>query len=136
MLVLLRNDGTSLYATKDLPLAIKKFKEWEIDRSIYVIDVRQSLYMQQVFKLLEVMGFEQANACHHLAYEIVNLPGNVTISSREGAVVLFDDLVSEAISRAADIVHEKNPDLAPDVKDDVARIVALGALKYPDARSG
>ncbi len=131
VLVLLRNDGTSLYATKDLPLAIKKFKEWEIDRSIYVIDVRQSLYMQQIFKLLEVMGFEQANACHHLAYEIVNLPGNVTISSREGAVVLFDDLVSEAISRAVNIVDEKNPDLTPEVKDDVARIVALGALKYP-----
>lgn len=131
VLVLLRSDGTSLYATKDLPLAIRKFEEWNVDRSIYVIDVRQSLYLLQVFKLLDIMGFKQADACHHLSYEIVNLPGNVTISSREGAVVLFDDLVREAVARASNIVEQKNPDLEPDIKNDVARKVALGALKYP-----
>ena len=131
VLVLLRSDGTSLYATKDLPLAIKKFEEWNVDRSIYVIDVRQSLYLQQIFKLLEIMGFEQADECHHLSYEIVNLPGNVTISSREGAVVLFDDLVTEAFARAESIVEEKNPKLDQETKEKVARIVALGAIKYP-----
>ncbi|MBN1264476.1 MAG: arginine--tRNA ligase [Anaerolineales bacterium] len=131
VLVMLRSDGTSLYATKDLPLAIKKFEEWNVDRSIYVIDVRQSLYLQQVFKLLEIIGFKQANKCFHLSYEIVNLPGNVTISSREGAVVLFDDLITEAFSRAAAIVEEKNPDLDTETKENVARKVALGAIKYP-----
>lgn len=131
VLVLLRSDGTSLYATKDLSLAIRKFKEFNIDRSIYVIDVRQSLYLEQVFKVLEIMGFEQAQECFHLSYEIVNLPGNVTISSREGAVVLFNDLVDEAIDRAVAIVNEKNPSLPDDIKQDVARKVALGAIKYP-----
>lgn len=131
VLVALRSDGTSLYATKDLPLAIKKFEEWKIDRSIYVIDVRQSLYLSQIFKLLELMGFKQASQCHHLSYEIVNLPGNVTMSSREGTVVLFDDLVAEAIARAVQIVEEKNPILSDSQKHEVARIVAMGALKYP-----
>jgi len=131
VLVLLRSDGTSLYATKDLPLAIRKFEEWNVDRSLYVIDVRQSLYLQQIYKLLEIIGFEQAEKCFHLSYEIVNLPGNVTISSREGAVVLFDDLITEAFSRAEEIVETKNPDLDRETKLSVARTVALGALKYP-----
>jgi arginyl-tRNA synthetase len=131
VLVLLRSDGTSLYATKDLPLAIRKFEEWNVDRSIYVIDVRQSLYLSQIFKTLELMGFEQAKKCYHFSYEIVNLPGNVTMSSREGTVVMFDDLLNEAFARALAIVEEKNPDIDPSLKDEVSRSVALGALKYP-----
>jgi len=131
VLVVLRSDGTSLYATKEIPLAILKFKEWNIDRSIYVIDVRQSLHLKQVFKLLELMGFEQAKDCVHLSYEIVNLPGNVTMSSREGTVVFFDDLLREALARATTIVEAKNPDLPEDIRKQVALSVALGALKYP-----
>jgi len=131
VLVLLRSDGTSLYATKDLPLAIKKFEEWEVDRSIYVIDVRQSLYLSQIFKTLALMGFKQAEKCYHLSYEIVNLPGNVTMSSREGTVVMFDDLINEAFVRAEKLVEEKNPELSSSEKEAVSRSVALGALKYP-----
>ena len=96
VLVVLRSDGTSLYSTKDLSLAIKKFEQYHLDRSIYVIDVRQSLYMSQIFKVMELMGYAWAENCYHLAYEIVNLPGNVTIASREGTVVLLEDLISEA----------------------------------------
>lgn len=131
VLVLLRSDGTSLYATKDLPLAIRKFEEWKVDRSIYVIDVRQSLYLSQIFKTLEIMGFKQAKKCYHLSYEIVNLPGDVTMSSREGTVVMFDDLLNEAFARAAIIVEEKNPSLSPSQKEEISQSVALGALKYP-----
>ncbi len=130
VLVVLRSDGSSLYATKDLPLAIQKFEEYDLDRSIYVIDVRQSLYMKQIFKTLEILGYDWADKLYHLAYELVNLPGNVTMASREGTVVLFDDLVSEATNRARDIVEEKNPELSETAKDDIAEAVALGALKY------
>ena len=130
VLVVLRSDGTSLYATKDLSLAIKKFEEYNLARSIYVIDVRQSLYMSQIFKVMELMGYEWAKNCYHLAYEIVNLPGNVTIASREGTVVLLEDLISEAEKRAQVIVQEKNPDLPEAVKAEVARSVAIGAIKY------
>lgn len=130
VLVVLRSDGTSLYATKDLALAIKKFDQFKLDRSIYVIDVRQSLYMQQIFKTLELMGYPWTKNCYHLAYEIVNLPGNVTMSSRDGTVVFLQDLLDEATSRALAIVQEKNPDLDPETKHSIARTVALGALKY------
>jgi len=130
VLVILRSDGTSLYSTKDLALAIMKFKEYPLDQSIYVIDVRQSLYMQQIFKVMQLMGYDWAQKCHHLAYEIVNLPGNVTIASREGTVVLLEDLISEAEKRALKIVQEKNPDLPIVAREDIARTVAIGAIKY------
>jgi len=130
VVVILRSDGTSLYPTKDLPLAIMKFADFDISRSIYVIDVRQSLYMKQIFKILELMGYEWAKDCYHLAYELVNLPGNVTIASREGTVVLLEDLIAEAQKRAYAIVQEKNPELDDGMKMDIALKVAIGAIKY------
>ena len=130
VLVILRSDGSSLYATKDLPLAIQKFKEYDLVKSIYVIDVRQSLYLKQIFKTLEILGYEWADKLYHLAYELVNLPGNVTMASREGTVVLFDDLVKEATRRALAIVELKNPELPDNDKHEIAEAVALGALKY------
>jgi arginyl-tRNA synthetase len=132
VLVVLRSDGTSLYATKDLPLAIKKFEMFNPDLSVYVIDVRQSLYLQQIYKTLALMGHpDWAERCYHFSYEIVNLPGNVTIASREGTVVLLEDLVREARQRALEVVREKNPSLSPAAMEEVAKAVALGAIKYP-----
>jgi arginyl-tRNA synthetase len=130
VLVVLRSDGTSLYATKDLSLAIKKFEQFKLDRSIYVIDVRQSLYLKQIFKTLELKGYAWAKSCYHLAYEIVNLPGNVIMSSREGTVVMFTDFVREATARALEIVQTKNPELPSEKQAEIARAVALGAIKY------
>jgi arginyl-tRNA synthetase len=88
------------------------------------------LYMQQIYKTLELMGYDFARKCYHLAYEIVNLPGNVTMSSRDGTVVLLEDLINEATSRALQIVKEKNPELSLENQLSVARSVALGAIKY------
>jgi arginyl-tRNA synthetase len=131
VLVILRSDGSSLYATKDIPLTIKKMEQFRLDRAVWVVDVRQALYLSQIFKTVELMGYLWAKNLYHLAYEIVNLPGNVTISSREGSVVLLEDLVREATRRARQIVDQKNPELAPEKKDEVASAVALGSIKYP-----
>jgi arginyl-tRNA synthetase len=131
VLVVLRSDGTALYATEDLALAKLKHEEYKPDRSIYVVDVRQSLHFQQVWKTLEIAGYEWAKKCEHLAYEVVNLPGNVVMASREGTVVRLEELIREAKSRAYDVVQEKNPDLSEDQKRDIARAVGLGAIKYP-----
>jgi arginyl-tRNA synthetase len=131
VVVLLRSDGTSLYATKELPLAMLKFEEYPLEQSIYVVDVRQTLHFKQAKKILELMGFEPAQRMQHLAYEIVNLPGNVTMSSRDGTVVLLDDLLREASQRAQNIVAEKNAALSLEQQQEIAREVALGAIKYP-----
>ena len=132
VLVLLRSDSTSLYGAWDLALALTKFKDYDLAKSIYVVDVRQSLHFKQVFKTLELAGYaEEMKKVLHLPYEVVNLPGNVVISSREGMVVLLEELIREATSRSAAIVAEKNPDLPEDIRDTVARQVGLAAIKYP-----
>ncbi|HLF89720.1 MAG TPA: arginine--tRNA ligase, partial [Anaerolineales bacterium] len=132
VLVLLRSDNTSLYGAWDLALALTKFKDYELDKSIYVVDVRQSLHFKQVFKTLELAGYnEEMKKVLHLPYEVVNLPGNVVISSREGVVVLLEELIREATSRSAAIVTEKNPDLASNIRVTVAKQVGLAAIKYP-----
>ncbi len=131
VLVILRSDGTALYATEDLALAKLKFEEYPLDKSIYVVDVRQSLHFQQVWKTLEIAGYKWAENCQHLSYELVNLPGNVVMASREGTVVLLEDLIREAKSRAYEVVEEKNPGLDPAEKQEIANAVGLGAIKFP-----
>ena len=127
--VILRSDGTSLYLTKDLALAKVKFETYHVDRSIYVVDVRQSLHFQQAFKILELMGFPQAAKCYHLAYGFVDLPGGA-MSARKGNLVLFKDVADEAYRRVQAVIAEKNPDLTEAERDEVARKVGLGALTY------
>ena len=130
--VVLRSDNTALYATEDLGLAQQKFSDYpKLDRSLYVVDVRQSLHFQQLFKTLELAGYDWAKRCQHVAYELVNLPGNVVMASREGTVVLLEDLIKEATERALQVVREKNPDLSEEQKMNVARAVGIGAIKYP-----
>lgn len=127
--VLLRQDGTTLYSAKDLALAKRKFEDYDVDRSIYVVDVRQSLHFQQVFKILELWGFPQATKCYHLSYGTVSLPEGA-MSSRLGNVVLYMDVAEEAQRRVLEIIAEKNPDLGQAERKEVARQVGLGALNY------
>ena len=127
--VILRNDGTTLYLTKDLALAKEKFEKYNVDRSVYVIDVRQSLHMQQTFAILKLMGFPQAEKCYHLGYGFVSLPEGA-MSARRGRVVLFKDVADEAIRRVLAEIQQKNPDMPKAERNDVAIKVGLGALAY------
>ncbi|MCC6956175.1 MAG: arginine--tRNA ligase [Anaerolineales bacterium] len=127
--VILRSDGTTLYLTKDLALAKEKFEKYGVDRSIYVIDVRQSLYMQQTFKILELWGFKQAEKCYHLGYGFVSLPEGA-MSARRGRLALFKDVYDEALRRVQLEIEQKNPDLAAEQRELVASQVGLGALVY------
>ncbi len=132
VLVVLRSDGTALYATEDLALAVEKFKDYpDLARSYYVVDVRQSLHFQQVFKTLEIAGYPMAGRCQHIPYELVSLPGNVVMASRDGTVVLLEDLIREATARALQVVKEKNPELGVEQKQAIASAVGIGAIKYP-----
>jgi len=132
VLVVLRSDGTALYQTEDLALTLKKFQDYpQLSRSIYVVDVRQTLHFQQVWKTLEIVGYQEPKKCTHIPYEIVNLPGNVVMASREGTIVLLEDLIREARERALAVVEEKNPDLSIEEKQEVSDAVGIGALRFP-----
>jgi arginyl-tRNA synthetase len=127
--ILLRSDGTTLYLTKDLALAKIKFETYHVDRSVYVVDVRQGLHLQQAFKILEMLGFPQAAKCYHLGYGFVSLPEGA-MSARKGIVVLFKDVADEAIRRVMKEIEQKNPELELSEREDVARQVGLGAMAY------
>ncbi len=128
-LPILRSDGTSLYATKDLALTRRKFEQYGVDRAIWVVDARQSLYFQQVAKILELAGFEQAKQARHVGYEMVRLPEGV-ISSRKGNVPVYDDIRDAVAARASEIIAEKNSGLEPERRAEIAWQVAIGSLKY------
>lgn len=128
--MLRKSDGTGLYATKDLALARIKFEEYGIDRSIYVVDARQSDHFRQVFLTLKKMGFEQADRCEHVAYEMVELPEGV-MSSRKGNVITFRSLreqLAEALERT--FFHKYRGERPDADIDAVIHEVSLGAIKY------
>jgi len=128
-LPILRSDGTTLYSTKDLALTRQKYEDYGIDISIWVVDVRQSLYFDQIFKVMELSGFEKAAEAIHLGYEFVSLPDGA-ISSRKGTAPLYEDIRDAVVARARTIIEEKNPDLTGEARDRVAWQVGIGSLKY------
>jgi arginyl-tRNA synthetase len=129
-MMLIKSDGTGLYATKDIELARRKFRDVHIQKSIYVVDMRQALHFKQVFKALEKLGFEEAKDCHHLQYNFVELPDGA-MSSRKGNIVPLTEL----IHRMEETVKEQylsryRDQWAQDEIDEVAAMVAKGAIKY------
>jgi arginyl-tRNA synthetase len=127
--VLLRSDGTTLYLTKDLALAKVKFEQYHVDRSIYVVDVRQSLHLQQAFAILKLWGFPQAEKCFHLGYGFVSLPEGA-MSARRGRVALFKEVYDEAIRRVLALETERSGDIPEDERVKIAQQIGLGALVY------
>lgn len=128
-MVILRSDGTALYSTNDLALAKQKFEQYHIDRSIYVVDFRQSLHFQQVFKILELWGFPQAPKCYHLSYGYVTLPEGA-MASRKGRVVLFKEVYDEATKRVLSVEAEKSVEIPGEEREKIATQIGLGALVY------
>ena len=127
--VILRSDGTTLYLTKDLALAKEKFEKYHVDRSIYVVDVRQSLHLQQAFAILKLWGFPQAEKCYHLGYGFVSLPEGA-MSARRGRVVLFKNVYDEAIKRVLAVESERSGNIPENKREEIARQIGLGALAY------
>ncbi len=128
--MLRKGDGTSLYATKDLALAQLKFEEHAIDRSIYVVDMRQSDHFRHVFLTLSKMGFNQASRCEHVPYEMVELPEG-PMSGRKGTVILFSALRERMTGHLVDhYLSQYRGDWSDEEIDTVARQVALGAIKF------
>lgn len=128
--LLLKSDGTGLYATKDVELARRKFEDYKIEKSIYVVDQRQALHFKQVFKTLEVLGFNQAKDCFHLQYNYVELPDGA-MSSRKGNIVPLTALVETMRNHIkAEYLNRYANEWTQDEIETVADQVAKGAIKY------
>ena len=128
--MLLKSDGTGLYASKDIELARRKFEDYQIEKSIYVVDVRQALHFKQVFKALEVLGFPQSKNCFHLQYNFVELPDGA-MSSRKGNIIPLMDLVNQMKAHVkSEYLSRYTEGWTEAEKESVADAVAQGAIKY------
>jgi arginyl-tRNA synthetase len=128
-MVILRSDGSALYSTNDLALAKQKFEQYHVDRSIYVVDFRQDLHFQQIFKILELWGFPQAAKCYHLSYGFVTLPEGA-MSARRGRVVLFKEVYDEAVKRVLAVESERSGNIPEEERVKIAEQIGMGALTY------
>ncbi|PNP94154.1 arginine--tRNA ligase [Hoylesella timonensis] len=129
--LLLRSDGTSVYMTQDIGTAEMRFKDFPIDKMIYVVGNEQNYHFQVLSILLDRLGFKWGKELVHFSYGMVELP-NGKMKSREGTVVDADELIAEMIANARKTSDElgKFDDMSEQEKQDIARIVGLGALKY------
>ena len=124
-----KSDGTSLYMTKDLALARRKFEDFAINRSIYVVGCEQNFHFQQLFKALDLMGFEQASQCHHLSYAHVRLPDG-KMSSRQGNIVAFSELIDLLRKEIDGYMEKRKEDWSEKEIYAVREKIARGALRY------
>ncbi len=129
--LLLRSDGTSVYMTQDIGTAKLRYKDFNIDKMVYVVGNEQNYHFQILSILLDKLGFEWGKDLYHFSYGMVELPSG-KMKSREGKVVDADDLVEEMIQVARDMSEElgKLDSLTNDEAEDTFRMIALGALKY------
>ena len=130
--LLLRSDGTSVYMTQDIGTAQMRFEDYPIDKMIYVVGNEQNYHFQVLSLLLDRLGFKWGKELVHFSYGMVELP-NGKMKSREGTVVDADDLVATMISDARQMSEDKVnkiEGISDDEKDEIARIVGMGALKY------
>jgi len=131
--LILKKDGSTLYATRDITAAIYRSNTYKFDKCLYVTDAGQSLHFAQWFKVIGLMGYDFEDKLVHIPYGKISVEGK-KLATRTGNVVLLEDLFSEAISRVREIIEEKNPDRED--KDEIARKVGLGAVIFNQLSSG
>ena len=130
--LILKKDGATLYATRDIAAALWRKDEYDFDKCLYIVAYQQDLHFRQWFKVVEKMGYEWAKDLVHVAFGMISYEGQ-SLSTRKGHVVFLEDLLLNAIQKARAIIEEKSPDL--DNKDEVARQVGIGAVIYADLQN-
>lgn len=127
--ILLKKDGASVYATRDIAAAIYRKKTYDFYKCLYVVAYQQNLHFRQFIKVIELMGYDWAKDLVHVPFGMVSFEGQ-TLSTRKGNIVYLDELLERAVEKAGDIIEQKNPEL-PD-KQTVARQVGVGAVLFYD----
>ena len=125
--IILRSDGATLYVTRDLAAAKYRQDTYHFDKCLYVVAYQQDLHFKQLFKVLELMGYDWYKNCEHVNFGMVSFEGQ-TLSTREGRIVYLEDLLNTSIEKARAIMEEKSPDL--ENKDEVAKQVGIGAVVF------
>lgn len=125
--IIVKSDGATLYATRDLAAAIYRKKTYDFVKSIYVVAYQQNLHFQQFFKVLELMGYDWVKDCVHVNFGMVSMEEG-TLSTRHGNVVYLEDVLNASIEKTLEIIKEKSPNLED--KEAAARAVGVGAVVW------
>ncbi|MBQ2985691.1 MAG: arginine--tRNA ligase [Clostridia bacterium] len=125
--IVLRSDGATLYATRDLAAAIYRKNHYDFVKSLYVVAYQQNLHFKQIFKVLELMGNDWVHDCEHVNFGMVSMEEG-TLSTRHGNVVYLEDVLNAAVEKTGEIIAEKSPDLED--RDAVAAAVGVGAIVW------
>lgn len=127
--LLKKSDEASLYATRDICAAEYRHRQYGFARMLYVVGSEQKLHFRQVFKVLELMGDKWVKDCAHVDFGLIKFKHG-RMSTRKGKIILLEEVINEAVTRAREIIDEKNPGLED--KEDVARQVGIGAIIFAD----
>jgi arginyl-tRNA synthetase len=127
-----KSDGATLYATRDLAAALYRHETYNFAKALYVVGNEQRLHFQQLYKVLEKMGFEWAKEMYHIPFGMMLKDGK-KMSTRKGKVVLLEEVLAQAIEDVLNVIREKNPSL--ENKEEVARQVGVGAVIFHDLKN-
>ncbi|UYZ12038.1 arginine--tRNA ligase [Brevibacillus sp. WF146] len=127
-----KSDGATLYATRDLAAALYRYETYNFAKALYVVGNEQRLHFQQLYKVLEKMGFEWAKEMYHIPFGMMLKDGK-KMSTRKGKVVLLEEVLAQAIEDVLNVIREKNPSL--ENKEEVARQVGVGAVIFHDLKN-
>ncbi len=130
--LLKKKDEATLYATRDIAAAEYRAREFGFSKMLYVVGSEQKLHFRQFFKVLELMGYPWVKDCVHVDFGLIKFKEG-KMSTRAGRVILLEEVLKEAVERAKEIIHEKNPNLPH--KDEIARQVGIGAVIFTDLSS-
>ena len=125
--LILKNDGSSIYPSRDIAAAIYRKQTYDFDKCIYVTSAGQSLHFRQWFKVVELMGYDWAKDLVHVPYGTVSINGS-KLSTRAGNVVILKELFAESVEKVKEIMTEKNPNI--ENKDEIAEAVGVGAIVF------
>jgi arginyl-tRNA synthetase len=124
-----KNDGSTLYMTRDLAAALYRKETYNFDKCIYVVGSQQSLHFQQLFKVLELVGFEWSQNMEHVQFGMVGLEEG-TMSTRKGRVIFLEDVLKQAIEKTKETIIAKNPNALN--ADEIAKQVGVGAIVFQE----
>ena len=130
--IIITSAGTTIYATRDLAALLYRIDNYNFEKALYVVGSEQSLHFKQVFKTLELMGYEKyAKTCEHIPFGLILDENGEKIGSRKGGALLtLEEILNESIEKSLKIIEEKNPDL--ENKEEVAKMVGVGAIIFND----
>ena len=125
--IILKSDGATIYATRDIAAALYRHRTYNFDKNIYVVGLPQSLHFKQIFETMKRAGWEWSKDCHHVGFGLVKLPGK-NMSTRHGDVVFLEDVLNESIAKTRSII-ESNGSEVGDI-DDISKKIGIGAVLY------